>query len=307
MSTSPPPVFKQLSLAMFDARDDSSTMPAARKAPRFRDQAHDAQWARKRETKKEEEKVERAQKAALKAAERATIRTMVEQTANRELLRGGWADAPPELDPTTLELFDEALLAPPPYHGNSSRKDKDAIKEAATARGGRASFDRTTATWYVEDRRTMLALMKTGLWCPVVLDRNNPYVGAALSHLVGQLDRLLAPRHAAAAPPVASATNSAADAPAPKRSRAADVPADAEEDVDKLESLGVPRGAAPLLVKLPSTVLGPHAGISAVGRVVRALRVGPLIASDVAMHYACHVEGLLTADEFQRRVCSARA
>jgi len=307
MSSSAVPVFRQSSLALV-ARDGSAAAPVPRAVPRLRDQAHDAQWTRKRATKKEEEKVDRARKAALKAAERATIRNMAEQTVNRELLRVGWADAPPALDPATLERFDEALLAPPPYHGNSNREDKDAIKEAAVARGGRASFDRAATTWYVEDRRTMLALMKTGLWCPVVLDENSPCVDVALAHLVRQLERLLAPRHGAAppsAPP--AATTSAVDAPAPKRPRPADVPADAEEDLDSLEALGVPRGAAPLLAELPSTVLGPHAGISAVARVVRALRVGPLVASHVEMHYARHVEGVLTADEFRRRVCGACA
>jgi hypothetical protein len=304
MASSAAPASGPSALAVLMSRAAGAAPPAPRAASRLRDQTHDAQWTQKRATKKEEEKVERARKAALKAAERATIRSMAEQAVNRELLRTGWADAPPGLDPVTLELFDEALLAPPPYHGNSSRQDKDAIKEAAIARGGRASFDRASATWYVEDRRTMLALMKTGLWCPVVLDGDNPCVDTALAHLVRQLERLLAPRHGAA--PSAAAPSGAA-APAPKRPRPSDVPADTEEDLDSLEALGVPRGAAPLLAELPSTVLGPHAGISAVARVVRALRVGPLVASHVEMHYARHVEGVLTTDEFRRRVCGTCA
>lgn len=303
MSNPDAPDTKPSALALLMLINGGAAPPPPRAPARLRDQAHDAEWARKRATKKAEEKVERARKAALKATERATIRSAAEQAVDRELLRAGWALAPPALDPATLELFDEALLAPPPYHGNSSREDKDAIKEAAVARGGRAIFDRAAATWYVEDRRTMLALMKTGLWCPTVLDADSPCVATALAHLVRQLERLLAPRHSAA-PPAAS---SVADAPAPKRPRASDVPVDAEEELDRLESLGVPRGAAPLLAELPATVLGPHAGISAVGRVVRALRVGPLVAAHVEMHYARHVEGAIDADEFRRRACGARA
>ena len=316
MSESSNSVPKPSALAAMMSRGGREMLAVPRVASRTRDQAHDAIWTKKRAIKKVEEKKERARKAALKATERTAIRTVAEQAANREILRAGWASAPSVLDAATLERFDEALLAPPPYHGNSNRDDKDAIKEAATNRGGRASFDRDSSTWFVEDRRTMLALMKTGVWHPVVLEDgsysyagDNPYADVASAHLTRQLERLLAPRHGAAAvvttaaSAISASSASSAATPAPKRPRPSDVPADAEEDLDSLEALGVPRGAAPLLVELPSTVLGPHAGISAVARVVRALRVGPLVASHVEMHYARHVEGVLTADEFRRRVC----
>lgn len=275
--------------------------PQPRAPARLRDKEHDAKWTKKREVKKAQDKAERARKAARKAMERNGIRAAAEQVANREVLRAGWADAPPVLNVSILEYLDEAILAPPPYHGNSRREDKEQIKEVATAHGGRVGFDRDSMTWFVDDRRTMLALTQTGLWSPVALDASSPHLDAAGSYFVRQLVRLLAPRHDALP------SSSAAGTPIPARARSSDVPADEEEDFERLERLGVPRAAAALLAELPPAVLGPHAGISPTGRVVRALCVGPLVPSQVEEHYARHVDGAIGVDEFRRRVCGVRA
>lgn len=287
---------KQSSLTALLTRQDGSS-PAARVPSRVRDQAHDALWEGRRATKKANEKVERAKKTAVKAVARAVVRSKEEQSVNREILRRGWAKAPSVLSQDSLEAFDEALLAPPPYHGNTERGGNDVIKEAATARGGSARFDRETLTWYVEDRRTMLAVMRTGAWNPLVLDVKSRQLEAARTHMASQLERLLAPRHGGAAE--VEVADVGGD-PVPVRPRPSDVPPDVEEDFCRMEAMGLPRGAVTLLTELPDSLLGPHTGISSTGRVVRALVLGPLLPSHVEMYYARYLDGAITSNEFLR-------
>jgi hypothetical protein len=148
----------------------------------------------------------------------------------------------------------------PPYVGNCRFQDKDRCKELG------ARWDKDSKKWKAVDEKTLLALCKSGKWCPL----------GFTSHMTNTVSQLIVDRERESEKKALEVVKANAAKQASRAKYSADkdmmVPPDEEEDLKEVAAFGITPGM--VASSGPWADLGPRSGISSVRRLKRAVGFG---------------------------------
>ena len=237
----------------------------------FRDAEHQM-WVDGVRTEQEDLKaVQRKRKDTERRTKIAEDRNQRKRNEFVQRLRAARSTHPP-LSEKRMDELDELLMAEDDtYVGNSHRDNVQRIKEIASMKDDRASWDPAERRWSVHTVRARDALIGAGLWYPVGVETSEEQVWIR-EQLVALRDAATVADDGSASEPKDSETarvTALAEKPNPSSSRP-----DRAFEVRALETFGVTTEMASRLDVLDA--LGPRYGLSRCGRILRAINLGVL-------------------------------